>query len=67
MAVTVAMCAAGQIVTMSGRTIRKEALQGPDRALAAIGRIESLLAQLPQDKLTKAQEFREARARAATG
>lgn len=50
-----------QIVTISGRTIRKEALAGPELAASAIKHIEDLLALVPQDALKKAEEFRSQR------
>lgn len=54
-----------QIVTISGRTIRKEAQASPALAESAIRKIEDLLASLPQDVVQKAKELR-AHRRAST-
>ena len=53
--------AARQIVTISGRTIRKEAQADPERARVAIARIETLLDKLPNEELRRAKELRSAR------
>ncbi len=45
-------------MTISGRTIRKEALAGPELAESAIRHVEDLLALVPQDALKSAEEFR---------
>ena len=50
-----------QIVTISGRTIRKEALASPDLAVSAIRHIEDLLALVPRDALKQAEAFRSQR------
>ena len=52
---------ARQIVTISGRTIRKEAQADPERARVAISRIETLLDKLPSEELRRAKELRLAR------
>ena len=49
------------MVTISRRTIRKEALASPGLAASAIKHIEDLLALVPQDALKKAEEFRSQR------
>jgi len=54
-----------QIVTISGRTIRKEAQASPALAESAIRKIEDLLASLPEDVVQKAKELR-AQRRAST-
>jgi hypothetical protein len=48
-------------VTISGRTIRKEAQADPSRASIAIARIETLLDKLPGEELRRAKELRVAR------
>ena len=50
-----------QIVTISGRTIRKEALASPELAVSAIRHIEDLLALVPRDALKQAEAFRSQR------
>ncbi|EIE25710.1 hypothetical protein COCSUDRAFT_46344 [Coccomyxa subellipsoidea C-169] len=50
--------AIGDIVTISGRTIRKEAQASPELAESAIRKIEDLLASLPQEVVEKAKELR---------
>ena len=50
-----------QIITISGRTIRKEAQASPDYAENAIIRINDLLDLIPQQKIDEAQELRKAR------
>lgn len=50
-----------QIVTISGRTIKKEAQADPERARVAIARIETLLDKLPTEELRRARELRMAR------
>ena len=48
-------------MTISGRTIRKEAQDSPERAQIAIKSIEVLLAKLPTAALETAQERRKNR------
>jgi hypothetical protein len=50
-----------QIVTISGRTIRKEAQASPELAESAIKKIEDLLASLPQEVVERAKELRSQR------
>ena len=50
-----------QVITISGRTIRKQAQASPEFAQAAIDKIEKLLAVCPEEDLAKAQEMRRAR------
>ena len=50
-----------QVITISGRTIRKEAQASPKYAEAAISAIEKLLAACPQQDLDEAQNMRRAR------
>ena len=50
-----------QIVTISGRTIRKEAQASPELAESAIRKIEDLLASLPQEIVERAKELRSQR------
>lgn len=50
-----------QVITISGRTIRKEAQASPDRADEAIRHIDDLLSQLPAADTAKATAFRKAR------
>ncbi len=45
-------------MTISGRTIRKEAQASPELAESAIRKIEDLLASLPQEVVEKAKELR---------
>ena len=47
-----------QVVTISGRTIRKEAQVSPERAAIAILRIETLMDKLPQAELSIARRLR---------
>lgn len=53
-----------QVITISGRTIRKQAQASPEYAQAAIDVIEKLLAVCPEEDLAKAQEMRKARVKA---
>ncbi|KAK9915753.1 hypothetical protein WJX75_003647 [Coccomyxa subellipsoidea] len=53
--------AIGDIVTISGRTIRKEAQASPELAESAIKKIEDLLASLPQEVVERAKELRSQR------
>lgn len=53
--------AIGRVITISGRTIRKEAQASPNNAEAAIIAIEKLLAACPQEDLLRAQDMRKAR------
>lgn len=53
--------AIGKIVTISGRTIRIEAQDSPERAEKAILQVEALLAKLPADALEMAKETRRMR------
>ena len=48
-------------MTISGRTIKKEAQADPERARVAIARIETLLDKLPTEELRRAKELRLAR------
>ncbi len=50
-----------QVITISGRTIRKEAQASPKYAEAAIEAIEKLLAACPQQDLDQAQNMRKFR------
>ena len=50
-----------QVITISGRTIRKEAQASPKYAEAAIEAIEKLLAACPQQDLDQAQNMRKSR------
>lgn len=50
-----------QVITISGRTIRKQAQASPEYAEAAIDCISRLLAACPQEDLDRAQEMRKAR------
>lgn len=54
-----------QVITISGRTIRKQAQASPEYAQAAIDVIEKLLAVCPPEDLAKAQEMRKARVKVA--
>ena len=47
-----------QVVTISGRTIRKEAQAQPELSEVAIERIDELLAKVPKDSKQKAHDFR---------
>lgn len=51
-----------QVVTLSGRTITKEAQARPELAVSAIEEIDALLAQLPDDLVSKARQARASRA-----
>ncbi|KAK9842800.1 hypothetical protein WJX74_002574 [Apatococcus lobatus] len=51
----------GSVITISGRTIRKEAQATPERADEAIRHIDDLLTQLPAADTAKAIAFRKAR------
>jgi len=53
--------AIGQIITISGRTIKKEAQADPQLAENAIQKINDLLAMLPQQEVEEAQQLRKAR------
>ncbi|KAL3137247.1 hypothetical protein ABBQ32_006794 [Trebouxia sp. C0010 RCD-2024] len=53
--------AIGKVITISGRTIRKQAQASPEYAEAAIDCISRLLAACPQEDLDRAQEMRKAR------
>lgn len=50
-----------QVITISGRTIRKQAQASPEYAEAAIDSISRLLAACPQEDLDRAQQMRKAR------
>lgn len=50
-----------QVITISGRTIRKQAQASPEYAEAAIECISRLLAACPQEDLDRAQQMRKAR------
>lgn len=50
-----------QVITISGRTIKKEAQASPERAEVAIHRINALLDRLPKDLVARGQEFRQQR------
>ncbi len=50
-----------QVVTISGRTIKKEAQADPERARVAIACIETLLNKLPKEELARAAQLRLAR------
>ena len=50
-----------QVITISGRTIRKEAQASPKYAQAAIDCIEKLLAACPQDEIDRVQDMRKSR------
>ena len=50
-----------QVITISGRTIRKQAQASPEYAEAAIECISKLLAACPQEDLDRAQQMRKAR------
>ena len=58
---TALVCGHREVVTISGRTIKKEAQADPERARVAIARIETLLDKLPKDELRIARELRLAR------
>ena len=47
-----------QVVTISGRTIRKEAQAQPELSEVAIEKIDELLAKVPEDSKQKAHNFR---------
>ena len=47
-----------QVVTISGRTIRKEAQAQPELSEVAIEKIDELLAKVPKDSKQKAHDFR---------
>ena len=47
-----------QVVTISGRTIRKEAQAQPELSEVAIEKIDELLAKVPEDSRRKALDFR---------
>jgi hypothetical protein len=50
-----------QIVTISGRTIRKEAQASPERADVAIRQIQELLDRVPEEAIRRCEEFRSQR------
>ena len=50
-----------QVITISGRTIRKEAQASPEFAENAIEKINALLDMLPKEDLERAHEIRKAR------
>jgi hypothetical protein len=50
-----------QIVTISGRTIRKEALASPLLSDVAIRRIQDLLDRVPDDAIKRCEQFRKQR------
>ncbi|CAK0779428.1 hypothetical protein CVIRNUC_004772 [Coccomyxa viridis] len=50
--------AIGNVVTISGRTIRKEAQAQPELSEVAIEKIDELLAKVPEDSKQKAHDFR---------
>ena len=50
-----------QVITISGRTIKKEAQVSPNRAATAVSKIDDLLAALPQDLVSRGKEIRAAR------
>ncbi|KXZ51009.1 hypothetical protein GPECTOR_14g250 [Gonium pectorale] len=58
--------ALGRVLTISGRTIRAEAQASPQAAADAEAAISSFLQKVPTPLLESAQEFRVARAAAAT-
>ena len=47
-----------QVVTISGRTIRKEAQAWPELSETAIEKINELLAKVPEDSVRKAEDYR---------
>ena len=47
-----------QVVTISGRTIRKEAQAQPELSEVAIEKIDELLAKVPEDSRQRARDFR---------
>lgn len=47
-----------QVVTISGRTIRKEAQAQPELSEMAIEKINELLAKVPEESVRKAEDFR---------
>lgn len=56
----------GRVLTISGRTIRPEALASPEPAKEATESISQLLDRVPEGDLSKAQAFRVARANGQT-
>ncbi len=52
-----------QVITISGRTIKKEAQASPNRAAMAISRIDDLITTLPQELVSRGKEIRAARRR----
>ena len=50
-----------KVITISGRTIKKEAQASPTFAENAISRIDDLLAMIPREQIERAQELRKAR------
>ena len=54
-----------QVVTISGRTIRKEAQARPELSEMAIEKINELLAKVPEESVRRAEDFR-AHSRAVT-
>lgn len=53
--------AAMQVITISGRTIKKEAQASPSLAEDAIGKIDDLLNMLPKSEIESAQQLRQSR------
>ena len=47
-----------QVVTISGRTIRKEAQAQPELSEIAIRKIEELLAKVPEESVRRAEDMR---------
>ncbi len=54
-----------QVVTISGRTIRKEAQAQPELSEVAIRKIDELLAKVPEESVRRAEDMR-AQRRAVT-
>ena len=50
-----------QVITISGRTIKNEAQASPEYAVAAIDKINDLLALLPETEIDDAQKLRKNR------
>ena len=53
-----------QVITISGRTIRKEAQADPEIAEHAISCIDKLLSVVPEQDIKNAQELRKMRLKA---
>ena len=47
-----------QVVTISGRTIRKEAQAQPELSEVAIRKINELLAKVPEESVRRAEDMR---------